>query len=206
MLNRNFYTLKMIKDLCQIGYVPYNMETLNLLNGNYITFPNGDKAYQFFNRSNSSSLANGTGAFLQQLYVNVYSKYDLGPIYDSNYGGTKVVIGSGSAQETFEDFNMEVIIKRSEGNYKVLAGSTMSRAFDENNQTMTYTFPCQALKDITVREIGLSESFEAIANSPQEILIYRKVLDAPIEISAGQLFSVNISIDIPIPFIKEPTV
>ena len=147
------------------------------------------------------------GAFLEHLYANEYSEYDLGSaISYSGYLGTKVVIGSGSAQETFEDFNMEAMIKRSEGNYKVLAGSTMLRAFDENKQTMTYTFPCQALKDITVREIGLSENFEVTTNTYHDMLIYRKVLDAPIEILAGQLFSVNISIDIPIPFIKEPTV
>ena len=47
MLNRNFYTAKMIKDLYQIGNSPFTGKTLNLLNGNYITFPNGDKKYSF---------------------------------------------------------------------------------------------------------------------------------------------------------------
>lgn len=206
MLNRNFYTAKMIKDLYQIGYNPYTQSTCNLLNGNYITHPNGTKKYSFFNRQNAT-MASGAGMFLEKLRTEEYSNYDLGSTMSSSgYLGTRVVIGSGSAQETFEDFNMEAIISRSAGNYKVLAGSTMIREFGEDKQTMAYTFPCQALKDITIREIGLSENFETTTNTFQDMLIYRKVLDAPIEVLTGQLFSVNISIDIPIPFIKEPTV
>lgn len=200
MLLRNWYVFRMFKE-CHLN-VNYSSFSMNI-EGKQFRRYNGEylKDVPFEGNTNSNNF----------YYINNFRTYILpckettsDDLNSSCSGCLYPVLGKGDREVTFDDYQMEQLILRSEGYYKVISGSTISskEKDDGSGRVFTIMFNCQALKDITIREIGMQGGVVCSGYS-YPILLIREVLETPIEAKANQTFTVSFDIDMPYPSILE---
>ena len=110
-------------------------------------------------------------------------------------GYSNLICGSGSTPEHYDDYNLESLftdsqISRVSGVHKI-----ETALYDESTKswTFTYTRNFLATEDITVREIGVNSGFYYTSSSSRRTscLVYRKVLETPLVVTAGNQFSLT---------------
>ena len=108
-------------------------------------------------------------------------------------------IGSGDTVETEEDYCLASPYTRG-SDYTLTNTTTYSRTYDGNKTNLSVAYTITALNDLTVREIGLftrvmySWTSSTSHTSSEGVLMYRKVLNAPLTISAGNSATVVLAI------------
>lgn len=95
--------------------------------------------------------------------------------------GYFLTFGSGDNEETINDYKLENLIT----SLSLIGGGVNWN--DTNICIITATI--QATENIVIKEVGLNIREINTANS--EILLNRVVLDAPIELSAGDIYGIN---------------
>lgn len=103
-------------------------------------------------------------------------------------GMSGLVCGNGDTPVTYDDYALELPFTASQVGYVSGAHKTeMVYNESDNSWTTTYTRPLAAITDIVVKEIGVYTGFY-YGSSYDKALVYRKVLDTPIEVTAGSNF------------------
>ena len=101
-----------------------------------------------------------------------------------------LIAGSGNSEVTYDDYKLESIFTNSQvQKVSHICGDTI---YNETDKTWerTYTLVCLAKEDLTIKEIGvLHRNYRANASSGYYYaLVYRKVLDTPVEAPANSSF------------------
>ena len=110
----------------------------------------------------------------------------------SSSGSSNLICGSGFTPEHYDDYKLESgftsnQVKRVSGVHKL-----ETPIYDETTDTWTFTYTRNFLanEDITVREIGVLSSVYKSGGS-NACLVYRKVLETPLEVKAGNQFTLT---------------
>jgi hypothetical protein len=111
---------------------------------------------------------------------------------DGAYGYSNLICGSGNTSETYDDYKLASPFTSTQVS-KIGQATfvTDTHTYNENDGTWTHTVTKTyiANESITIREIGVTSGFYyKNGNYHGAALVYRKVLDTPIEVSAGATF------------------
>lgn len=121
--------------------------------------------------------------------------------YSSN-SAKRIVFGTNDAEETEDDYTLSEITTISFDLLPKLASNT----YENKKQTNNYSCVISNSSDVTINELGIyikGYSHENYLNGPgsnkYDYLLYRKKLDTPIELKAGepQLVTFSIEFDYP---------
>lgn len=106
---------------------------------------------------------------------------------------TSFGFGKGTNPESYDDYQLTTFANSVD--YSIISDSInhTNAAYNESDKTWenTITETYCALKDITVSEIGVYQHFIPSSSSITTALIYRKVLDTPIEVPANGTFTLS---------------
>lgn len=162
-----------------------------------------DKYYQYYKN------VKGDVYKMEYSYYQYSNKfYTKGNLYNStatlvtssNYTTnvtSEIVIGIGFGKSNTEETLNDYILDFIDATYN---SSKNSIIIDEvGNVSINYSIVATSNEDATIKEVGIFKPFNY--NSGYEYgtytLIYRKVLDTPIQVKAGQVFTFSCSIEIP---------
>ena len=109
----------------------------------------------------------------------------------SNHIQNAIQIGSGTLPTTSDMCDLQG--RYSEGVDFVFEKIESEKTYDENSVTTTFTETLQALKSLSVSEIGLSGDLY-IDNKYMPFLFTRDVLQEPLEVESGDMFTVKTSV------------
>lgn len=109
----------------------------------------------------------------------------------NSYGGggvtyTNLIVGSGDTPVTYNDKLLATLINSA--NLTNLTESFTNPVYDETTQTWTreYKKVFCAASDVTIKEIGITKGLYCNDGNYQKyFLVYREVLDTPIEVPTG---------------------
>lgn len=112
----------------------------------------------------------------------------------SDQGYSWVILGSGSAPVTYDDYKLENGLSTSQIVGISSSGITGDFVYNEQNKTWTRTlsYDFQAKSDITISEIGVVYHLP-LRYMYQYLLVYREVLDTPVSLTTGQYLRVSIT-------------
>ena len=122
-----------------------------------------------------------------------------GSAISQSYNGLCMYIGSGNTEPTVDDYSLKnAYIPKS--NYKYVTAEIIKNV--ENSKLIT-TFKgyFEAITDLTVKESCLCSTFlfASTSSSNRRIaMLTRNVLETPIEVTAGESFTVTETIEIPL--------
>ena len=107
----------------------------------------------------------------------------------SNYGSSNIICGSGSTPEHYDDYKLESPFNTTQVTSVQGVAIKEKPLYDKDTNTLTYSYTrnYRANEDITIREIGVLYN----AMNADKILVYRKVLETPLEVTAGNQFSLT---------------
>lgn len=110
-----------------------------------------------------------------------------------NAGYSNLICGSGSTPEHYDDYNLESLFTDSQISRVSNVHKIETALYDESTKswTFTYTRNFLAKENITVREIGVNSGFYYSGGSYKTCLVYRKVLETPLEVAAGNQFTLT---------------
>lgn len=143
----------------------------------------------------NTSVFNDSGLCVKNIqgynYEPIYY-HNVAPFYIWSTGGngcgTKFTFGSSDTAENYDDYKLTTFVQNTD--YSVIFSSlsnttpVLNEGVWENTVSQTFT----ALKDLTIKEIGVSQMVGYNSGDETEILIYRKVLETPIEVPANANF------------------
>ena len=115
--------------------------------------------------------------------------YNDNSVVKTNYDGIdyyKLVVGSDDTPVSYDDYQLKGLISTNDIGF--VTSSTADVIYDENDNTVSQTYSkiFVAKNDITIKEIGIT----GICNNTgggykQNSLIYREVLQTPVEVPQG---------------------
>ena len=113
------------------------------------------------------------------------------------YSGWMINIGAGDKPATKEDYNLQEELKNGTDYKYITASKTKTIDAERSKAVVKITAIMQALKDMTIKEIGLSGGVGAkYSNSGNTRLLFsRDVLNAPVEIQEGEGFTVSLTME-----------
>lgn len=113
----------------------------------------------------------------------------------SDQFSTWIIVGSGTAPATVDDYNLQSMITSG------LSASLSSSVDGDNDTIYKLNITNTSSEDITIGEVGMiGPFFETNSSSfPCLALMERTVLDSPITIPAGGIGMLDYAIKIPIP-------
>lgn len=102
---------------------------------------------------------------------------------DITYHDCNLIVGTNNTPVTYDDYTMSPI---STNDIKNIA-HTYEFHEDENTGEIisTYKKTFTAFNDITIKEIGVIQGVQNSSSSYQYVLVYREVLETPIEVPAA---------------------
>ncbi|MBE6800684.1 MAG: hypothetical protein E7529_05720 [Ruminococcaceae bacterium] len=165
-----------------------------LPNRNAVEFP-GEKV--FGDGYLACKLTHGTVANPQ--YYNGYSPLSMFSESSPNSSAnsySNLICGSGDTEVTYDDYKLASPFTTKELSSVSGVHKVSEPVYDEETNTMSisYTRNFLANENVTVREIGIHYTLKNVG----EVLIYRKVLENPIEVTAGNQFSLTFTAFVPI--------
>lgn len=202
MLVNNYYTAQ--KYLAVRNWnTPEMTSCSNLINkcGGLVS-PNGSKITNIYDDTGNDGNSPGEYAFLGglskgKLLTKVYEYYDLANNHsnNSNYGGVYIVLGQGDTAPTINNFALENPYTYNI-DYIGLNESNITHSFDDLNNCVIYTINInfQAKKDLTIKEIGLTQKYIPSDSTYPHLLPFllsREVLETPVKITANQTFTIS---------------
>jgi hypothetical protein len=111
-------------------------------------------------------------------------------------GSSNLICGAGDTPVTYDDYKLDVAFTTDQ--VKVLSKfhKELEPIYNEsdNSWTFTYTKTFTAKEDIVVKEIGVTSGFYYNSSNQNGALIFRKVLDTPIEVPANANFTLSFTI------------
>lgn len=107
-------------------------------------------------------------------------------------GYSNLICGSGSTSEHYDDYKLETPFTNSQISSVSGVHKIKTPVYDETtgSWTFTYTRNFLANEDITVMEIGVLSSIFS-GGGYYTALTYRKVLETPLEVKAGNQFTLT---------------
>lgn len=113
------------------------------------------------------------------------------------YSGWMINIGAGDKPATKEDYNLQEELKNGTDYKYITASKTKTIDAERSKAVVKITAIMQALKDMTIKEIGLSGGVGAVysASENTRLLFSRDVLNAPVEIQEGEGFTVSLTME-----------
>lgn len=110
----------------------------------------------------------------------------------TSYGESVLIVGSGDKTESYDDTELAEIIS-SDKLGQVTGSSSFENTYDENLGVWisTYKRSFVAKEKMTIREIGVIYGMNVASASVGVSLVYRKVLDIPVEVESGASFVVS---------------
>ena len=99
-----------------------------------------------------------------------------------------LVAGSGDTPVTYDDNDLANVFTPSQ--VQKISCSAGDAIYNPTDKTWekTHTCTCLAKEDLIIREVGVTHSFYCTYNSVTIALVYRKVLDTPIEVPVNANF------------------
>lgn len=203
--------------------VPYGVDNYNLgdsaLNNLknlfiFYTISGGGTRYGFgSSESSSNTRYYKTISFLPMTYYNgtQYTKYDMLNSYNvssktrnptpninskwqditATSAGDILYIGSGTTPTTPDMYWLEAPYVQGT-DFKYIK-STYDFTYDETGYSVTYHQTIEALKDLSISEVGLGACISM--DSYKRFLLTREVLDEPFEVAAGDMAVINHTIN-----------
>lgn len=121
-----------------------------------------------------------------------------------NYAGLYLALGNGSGEISVDDYTLFSSLNFKQDYESVANNDSIVSNLNEdgtvNQITITYCF--KALKDIIIREMGLMHSVNYSDNASSVVckpyLLSHELLDEPMTFTAGELFSITYTVEIPI--------
>lgn len=203
MLVNNYYTAQKYLAVRKWN-TPYRTSCSNLIDkcGGLMS-PNGSKITNIYDDIGISNDSTGYYGFLGgyskgKLLTKVNDYYDLANNSSngySHYGGVYIVFGQGDTAPTINDYTLENSYTYNI-DYVGLSESSITHSFDDLNNCVIYTINInfQAKKDLTIKEIGLTQRYiPDNSTSPRQkpFLLSREVLETPVKITANQTFTIS---------------
>lgn len=113
------------------------------------------------------------------------------------YSGWMINIGAGDKPATKEDYNLQEELKNGTDYKYITASKTKTIDAERSKAVVKITAIMQALKDMTIKEIGLSGGVGAVYSTSENtrLLFSRDVLNAPVEIQEGEGFTVSLTME-----------
>lgn len=113
------------------------------------------------------------------------------------YSGWMINIGAGDKPATKEDYNLQEELKNGTDYKYITASKTKTIDAERSKVVVKITAIMQALKDMTIKEIGLSGGIGAVYSTSENtrLLFSRDVLNAPVEIQEGEGFTVSLTME-----------
>lgn len=113
------------------------------------------------------------------------------------YSGWMINIGAGDKPATKEDYNLQEELKNGTDYKYITASKTKTIDAERSKAVVKITAIMQALKDMTIKEIGLSGGVGAAYTTSENtrLLFSRDVLNAPVEIQEGEGFTVSLTME-----------
>ena len=117
--------------------------------------------------------------------------------YATFYSGWMINIGAGDKPATKEDYNLQEELKNGTDYKYITASKTKTIDAERSKAVVKITAIMQALKNMTIKEIGLSGGVGAAYSTSQNtrLLFSRDVLNAPVEIQEGEGFTVSLTME-----------
>lgn len=109
---------------------------------------------------------------------------------------TKVMFGTGDTPPTINDYNLSGELITGLVATKVTTNYINSDSFSIST---LYTLTNTGTEAVTIKEVGLGQSFKYHGNSDNSCLIERTVLDTPVTIPAGGIGQVEYTITLTYP-------
>lgn len=165
-----------------------------IVNGFFTYHPSDDTYWDnflcAFNKNNIFNLTN--------------SGYGINSTQLSDYAGLYLALGKGSGEISEDDYTLFSSLNFKQDYESVANNDSIVSNLNEdgtvNQITITYCF--KALKDITIREMGLIHTVNHSSNasypSCKPYLLSHELLDEPMTFTAGELFSIIYTVEIPI--------
>lgn len=110
---------------------------------------------------------------------------------------TCLVCGSGSTPVTYDDYKLENILTDTQAQGVKIEGDynpVYNEETDSWSRTVSRTF--LANEDLVINEIGVYQGCTYEYEKRQLVMVYRKVLDTPIEVPAGANFTISFTTNI----------
>lgn len=174
MILRNYDNYQIIRDLYING-----LDTDIYKSGFNLVNYSGTSAKLF-----SNIIAKGFSLFSFQQGANNFNV--------SSVGYSNLIVGSGDSVENYNDYKLNSIISTSD--ITAVSHKLEDPIYDEatSKWSRKYTKTFTAINDIVIKEIGVVATICAFSgNYTHHFLMYRKVLETPIEVPAGS----NVVID-----------
>lgn len=201
MLVNNYYTAQ--KYLAVRNWnTPERTNCSNLINkcGGLVS-PNGSEITNIYDDIGISSGGTGYYEFLGglskgKLLTKVSDYYDLANnSSNKNEGGVYIVLGQGDTAPTINDYTLKNPYTYNT-DYVGLSESNITYSFDNLNNCVIYTINInfQAKKDLTIKEIGLTQRYIPDSSTyprPKAFLLSREVLETSVKITANQTFTIS---------------
>lgn len=135
---------------------------------------------------------------IQDIYICDYNYFEPFSVflttdvsnYGYNRGYSNLMCGGGNTPVTYDDYKLDAVFTSTQVTYASGDHRTGEPVYDEtdNSWTFTYSRTFKANEAITVKEIGVGYNFHYSSSSTAGSLLYRKVLDTPIEVPANANF------------------
>lgn len=114
-------------------------------------------------------------------------------------GYSYFMLGDGTTPVTYDDYKLDKLIPKSIIAPLKSTIRTSSLAYDSSDNSFSRTFRQTfiAYSDITVKEIGVKHCTYASNSTSTNInptLVYREILDQPVDVPQGATFVVNLTI------------
>ncbi len=117
---------------------------------------------------------------------------------DISIGHSTIVAGNGDTPVTYDDYKLENIFTNTQ--VQKISHSVGDVIYNEADNTWekTYYCVCLAKEDLTVKEIGIyaKPTQTTSSSSAYSALVYRKVLDAPVEVPANANFVLSFTVKV----------
>lgn len=118
----------------------------------------------------------------------------------STYAASSLICGGGDTAVTYDDYKLDVPFTTTQMS-DVTGSQKLTRTYNEDDNSWTFTY-CRTLfakTDLTIKEIGIiTQSYPQYdkSNSTQIHLIYRKVLETPVEVPANANFVLSFTMTV----------
>lgn len=182
MFTRNFYNLSLIEH----SSYDYNKTYLKILDGSIVKWKSfiSDTSYSDGISVGLTNRLNGMYDFASNLNLNM-----------GNNTFTDIAFGSSDTPESVEDYTLD-FISTANVEYK---GFSFTPSISGNRVSYSYTKTMQNNKNeaIVIKELGLIGCIGVWSNYSKGFLAYRKVLDTPIIVQPGEIFTIELSIGSP---------
>ena len=161
---------------------------LSMITKNSITFPH-EKVFGDGYITGKTISGNIMNLGFTSNMNNPLSRFSEGAINYADSYRSNLVCGSGDTDVTYDDYCLASPFTTSQVSYVSGVSTESDPKYDAEKQewTRTYTRNYLANEDITIREIGV---YFALTTSDR-YLVYRQILETPLEVKAGNQFTLK---------------